>query len=90
MVRGADTHRLLLMTRTEPGYRHPFTFTGLLKKGGLQIPGALSPTAVKELTLMINLPHTLPLPDLSKQGRAEERKAEGGEKAGEESLGYSN
>lgn len=29
---------------------------------------------------MINLSHTLPLPDLSKQGRAEERRAEGGEK----------
>lgn len=39
---------------------------------------------------MINFPHTLPLPDLSKQGRAEEQEAEGGEKAGEEPLGYSN
>lgn len=39
---------------------------------------------------MINFPHTLPLPDLSKQGRAEEREAEGGEKAAEESLGCSN
>lgn len=36
---------------------------------------------------MINFPHTLPLPDLNKQGRAEEWEAEGGEK---ESLGCSN
>lgn len=59
------------------------------------MPGALCPQVVKELRrrhycLMINFPHTLPLPDLSKQGRAEEQEAEGGEKAGEESLGYSN
>lgn len=39
---------------------------------------------------MINFPHTLPLPDLSKQDRAEEREVEGGEKAGEESLCNSN
>lgn len=39
---------------------------------------------------MINFPHTLPLPDLSKHDRAEEREAEGGEKAGEESLHNSN
>lgn len=59
------------------------------------MPGALCSQVVKELrrrhySLMINFPHTLPLPDLSKQGRAEEQEAEGGEKAGEESLGYSN
>lgn len=90
MIHGTDTFCLLLMTQTELGYTHRVTFTGLRKKGGPQTPGALSPMAVKELRLMINLPHTLPLPDLSKQGRAEERKAEGGEKAGEESLGYSN
>lgn len=59
------------------------------------MPGALCPQVVKELrrrhySLMINFPHTLPLPDLSKQGRAEEQEAEGGEKAGEESLGYSD
>lgn len=66
--------------QTELGYTLPFTLTRLRKKGGLETPGALSPMAVKELRLMINLSHTLPLPDLSKQGRAEERKAEGGEK----------
>lgn len=59
------------------------------------MPGALCPQVVKELrrrhySLMINSPYTLPLPDLSKQGRAEEQEAEGGEKAEEESLSYSN
>lgn len=71
-----------------------YWFTSLQKKRGLEIPGALCPQVVKELrrhySLMINFPPTLPLPDLSKQGRAEEREAEGGEKAGEESLGCSN
>lgn len=90
MTHGTDTHCLLLMAHTELGYTHPFTFTGLRKKGALELPGALSPMAVKELRLMINRPHALPFPDLSKQGKAEERKAEGGEKAGEELLGYSN
>lgn len=63
-----------------------------LQARGLAVPGALCSQAVKELrrhcSLMINFPHSLPLPNLSKQGRTEEQEAEGGEKAGEESRSW--
>lgn len=63
-----------------------------LQTRGLAMPGALSSQTAKELrrhcSLMINFPHSLPLPDLSKQGRTEEQEAEGGEKAGEESRSW--
>lgn len=63
-----------------------------LQMRGPAMPGALRSQAAKELrrhcSLMINFPHSLPLPDLSKQGRTEEQEAEGGEKAGEESHSW--
>lgn len=90
MIHGTDTRCLLLMTQSKLGYTHWFTFTSLRKKRGLEIPGALRPAAVKELRLMINFPHILPLPDLSKRAEPRNEKWREEKKAGEESLGYSN
>lgn len=55
---------------------------------GLELPGAPGCEGVKERTrqLMINFPHALPLPDLSKQGRARNRKRREEKRLGKESL----
>lgn len=59
---------------------------------GLELAGAPGCEGVKERTrqLMMNFPHALPLPDLSKQGRARNRKQREEKRLGKESLPFSS